>query len=155
MIQCNCENREWVETWQVIEIEQGCERRVTRSDSEGQHVGIKDLIEENSIVAIASGDPGEDYYLMKVTGHGSEELEIPTADDRGMSYRAGAEVICGHFLLPIRGSSRHYKVDHSRKAVVYAATARFLCTDLSSLPGERIVLCEQEHIDILNSLEGF
>ena len=71
----DCENREWVEPWQVIEIEQErSERRVTRSDSEGQQVGIKDLIAENSIVAIASGDPGEDYYLMKVTKHRPEEL---------------------------------------------------------------------------------
>ena len=139
----DCENREWVEPWQLIEIEQeASERRVTRSDSEGQRVGIKDLITENSIVAIASGDPGEDYYLMKVTGHGPEELEIPTTDDWGMSYLAGAEVICGHFLLPVRGSSRQYKMDHNRKAVVYAATAPFLCTDLRSLPGERIVLSE-------------
>ena len=128
---------------------------MTRSDSEGQQVGIIDHITDNFIVAIASGDLGKDYYLMKVTGHGPEELEIPIMDDWGTSYPAGAEVICGHFLLNVRGSSCQYKMDHDRKAVVYAATALFLCTDLRSLPGERIVLSEQEHTDILNSLEGF
>ena len=97
---------------------------MTRSESEGHHLGIKDLIAENSVVAIASGDLGKDYYFMKVTGHGPEELETPTMDDWGMSYPAGAEVICGHFLLPIRGSSRQYRMDHSRKAVVYTVTAR-------------------------------
>ena len=155
--QCDdCENREWVEPWKEIEIEQeGSERRVTRSESEDQRVGIKDLITENSVVAIASGDPGEDYYLMRVTTHGPEELEVPTKDDWGILYPAGAEVICGHFLLPIRGSSRQYKIDLNWKAIVYVATARFLCTELRSLPGERLVLSEQEHLDILNSLEGF
>lgn len=41
--QCDdCENREWVEPWKEIEIEQeGSERRVTRSESEDQRVGIK------------------------------------------------------------------------------------------------------------------
>ena len=154
--QFDCENGEWVEPWKEIELEQeGGQRRVTRSETVDQRVGIKDLITENSVVAIASGDPGEDYYLIKVTGQGPEELQTPTKDDWGILYPAGAEILCGHFLLPKRGSSRNYKMDSARKAIVYAATAAFVCTDLQCLRDETIVLSEQEHLDILQSLEGF
>lgn len=106
-------------------------------------------------MAIASGDPGEDYYLLQVSGQGAEQLGTITKDDWGASYPAGAEIIVGHFLLPIIGSSRQYKIDHGRKAMAYAATARFLCTDLHSLPGDTVLISEQEHLDILSSLEGF
>lgn len=119
-----CENREWVEPWEEVEVEQeGSARRVTRSELEDQRVGIKDLITENSVLAIASGDPVEDYYLMKVTSHGPEELDVPTQDDWGAHYPAGAEVICGHFLLPIREANRQYKIDGNKKAIVFAVTA--------------------------------
>ena len=70
-------------------------------------------------------------------------------------YPAGTEILCGHFLLPKRGSSRNYKMDSAQKAIVYAATAAFVCTDLQCLRDETIVLSEQEHLDILQSLEGF
>ena len=51
--------------------------------------------------------------------------------------------------------SRHYKVDQTRKAIVHAATVQFLCTVICSLPGDIAVVSEQEHLDILNSLNGF
>ncbi|KAL9977360.1 hypothetical protein ACROYT_G014752 [Oculina patagonica] len=77
-----CENCEWVKPWDEVEIEQeGSTRRVTRHETVDQRVGIKDLITENSIVAIASGGPGEDFYLMKVTVCHPEELDVPTKDD--------------------------------------------------------------------------
>lgn len=48
---------------------------------ERQHVDIKDLIRENSVVATASGDNGEHNHLMKVTLRGPEELDIPTQNN--------------------------------------------------------------------------
>ena len=33
---------------------------------------VKELLAKNNIMAIASGDPGEEYYLLKVTGNGPE-----------------------------------------------------------------------------------
>lgn len=59
-----------------------------------------------------------------------------------MSYSVGVEVICGYFLFFIRGLSRYYKMDYSRKVVVYVAIARFFCIDFRFLVGERIVLSE-------------
>ena len=72
----HCQNHKWVDSCEDIEMEQeGIVRRVTRSGTEGEQATIKDLITEGYIVAIASGDHGEDYYLLKVTGQGQEELE--------------------------------------------------------------------------------
>ena len=154
----DCLNQDWIQPWEDIELEaDGISRRVTRGEIGEQRTAVKDLITEGSVVAIASGDPGEDYYLLKVTGQGVDSLRTQTKDDWAASYPAGAEIICGHFLLPsVAGrSNRQYKVDQSRKAIVYATTARFLCTDLCSLPGDIAVVSEQEHLDILNSLDGF
>ena len=94
---------------------------------------------------------------MKVTACRPEELDVPTKDDWRAQYPAGAEVIRGHFLLPmIRGSSRQFQIDVKRNAIVYAATVRFICSELCSLSDQtELVLSKKEHLDILNSLEGF
>lgn len=132
----HCQNREWVDSWEDIEMEQeGIVRRVTRNGTEGEQASIKDLITEGYIVAIASGDPGEDYYLLKVTGQGPEELETINKDDWGASYPAGTEVISGHVLLPfVDGSLNHqHKIDQSRKAIVLMQPQHSSCVP-SSIP---------------------
>ena len=153
-----CENSDIVDGWEEIHIEtERITRRVTRSQVVGEERnGLKDIVSEGSCVAIASGDPGEDYYLLKVS-EGPKELQRLTRDDWGATYPAGAEVLSGHWLLPVTctRSSRSYKVDYTRMALVYASTARFLCTNLRPLPQDTFEVMEEEHINILQSLEGF
>ena len=70
-------NRDWVQPLEDVTVEQeGSGRRVTRGEIEQQQACFKGLITEGSIVAIhvASEDPGKDYYLLKVTGRGTEQL---------------------------------------------------------------------------------
>ena len=50
-------------------------------------------------MAIASGDPGEEYYLLKVTGNGPEILQNQNKDDWGMCFPTGAKVLRGHFFV--------------------------------------------------------
>lgn len=150
-----CENRDFVDEWEEDSIEhEETARRITRAEVQDQRDGIKDLISEGSFVAIASGDPGEDYYLLEIS-EGPKALQQLTKDKWGATYPAGAEVVSGHFLLPVPRSSRHYKIDYTRKAMVYASTARFLCTDLQPLPCETFQVTEEEHLDILHSMDGF
>ena len=52
------------------EIQQ--QARVTRSEAVGNLSSIKDLLTKEAVVAIASGDSGEDYYL-KITGNGQKD----------------------------------------------------------------------------------
>ena len=152
----SCENHDLVDEWEEISIEQEVTtRRVTRAEAHEQQAGILDLVSEGSFVAIASGDPGEDYYLLKVS-EGPKDLQTPTKDDWGATYPAGAEVLTGHFLIQVAGTrSRHYNVDYSRKALVYASTATFLCTDVRSLPCDTLQVTEEEHLNILHSVDGF
>ena len=42
---------------------------------------MKDLFTKGSVVAIASGDPGEDYYLLQVTGQRAEIVKTLAKDD--------------------------------------------------------------------------
>lgn len=123
-----CDNQWYVDSWEAIEIEpeRGYgHQRATRAEIQEQREGIKDLISKDAVVAIASGDPGEEYYLMKVTGNGLEVLDKRTTDDWSSSYPAGAEVFRGHFFIAAEESSddRSYTLDASKKAIVYAATA--------------------------------
>ena len=68
-----CEDKEYVDEWESIEVgqERGYgQQRATRADIEEKREGIKDLVSEGAVIAIASGNPGGEYYLMKVTGNG-------------------------------------------------------------------------------------
>ncbi|KXJ20237.1 hypothetical protein AC249_AIPGENE16598 [Exaiptasia diaphana] len=100
---------------------------------------------KGSIVAIASGDNEEDYYLLKVTKDGSETLERATTDDWGAKYRAGAMVMRTFF-----GESW----STTKEALVYVATVRFICQDLQQIGNEYKIDLKQ-HEEILSSLHGF
>ena len=134
-------------------------RVTTRSDTSENVSSVKELLAKNTIGAIASGDLGEEYYLLKVTGNGPEILNKQTKDDWGMCFPTGAEVLRGHFFLRQEDTSLHsYYLEKGKAALVYAATARFICPDLQRRPRndrEVIELSEQLHLDILQSLSGF
>ncbi|CAH3173995.1 unnamed protein product, partial [Porites evermanni] len=97
-------------------------------------------------------DPGEEYYLLKMTGNGPEHLRKRVKDDWGMCFPPGAEVTT-------RRSLSSFLLYRERKlTVVYAATARYTCPELEtqiSNDREIIELSEQIHLDILESLNGF
>ena len=87
-------------------------------------------------MAIASGAPGEEYYLLKVTGNGPEILNKRTKDDWGMCFPTGAEVLRGR---QEEDTSLHsYYLEKGKAALVYAATARFIC------PGPSLCTYKQE-----------
>ena len=81
-LECNyeaCENSNYVSGWeeQDLERQEGHHRTaVTRSDVSTTIEVIKDLAAKHAIVAIASADRGEDYYLLQVTSDGPEVLEV-------------------------------------------------------------------------------
>ena len=59
-----------------------------------------DLIEENSIVAIAEREDNHfDNYLLKVISSGAVVLESDESDDYGIAYPVGSYVLKGHFFL--------------------------------------------------------
>ena len=64
-----------------------------------QREQIKDLTARDSNMAIASYDPEEDYYLVRVTNDGSETLQTSLSDARNNSFPPGAEVVKGHFYI--------------------------------------------------------
>ena len=77
-----------------------------------------------------------------------------------MSFPPGAEVVRGHFFVKQEeGTSLHsYYLEKGKVAVVYSATARFICPELpnhTTNNEEVITLSEQLHLDILESLNGF
>ena len=72
-----------MDDWETIEIQQEKgygHQRATRGDIQEQREGIKDLVTKDALIAIASGDPGEEYYLLKVTGNGPEVLTERATD---------------------------------------------------------------------------
>ena len=93
-------NTEYIAKWEQVQLEsERVERRATRADMNEQRKRIVDLISANSTVAIASGDVDEDYYLLQVSGNGPEVLSRSTKDDWGSKYKAGIEVLRGHFYV--------------------------------------------------------
>ena len=117
-------------------------------------------LSKNAFIAIASGDPGEEYYLLKVTGNGLEVLAERTTDDWSCTYRSGAEVFRGNFLVgeTTVSEDRLYILDTTEKAIVYATTTRFICPELQTektINGTFYKVNSDLHLDILGSLDGF
>ncbi|CAH3023172.1 unnamed protein product [Porites evermanni] len=54
----------------------------------------------NSTVAIVSGDASDDYYLLKVVSEQPQILKNAVKDDWGVRYPAGAKVSCTDVLGP-------------------------------------------------------
>lgn len=93
---------------------------------------IADLTTCGSTVAIAAyEDPIYDFYLLKVTSNGVEELEHPTTDDYSSHYQTGSAVLKGHFFLRENIHDMTYTLDTKGVAIVYAATARHILSDLA------------------------
>ena len=72
-----CKNTKYVSGWKTVQLEMESrqQNRATRSEAAEMLISIKELLIKNAVVAIASGDPGEEYYLLKITGNGPEILE--------------------------------------------------------------------------------
>ena len=103
-------------------------------------------------------DPGEEYYLLKITGNGPEHLRKRVKDDWGMCFPPGAEVERGHFLIRRQDdpSLHSYCIEKGKLAVVYTATALYICPELESqISNDREIIELSEHLDILESLNGF
>ena len=159
-----CENSLYVDNWEEQELEREHGHQpsvVTRGDVSDALEGIKQLATKGAIVATASADRGEDYYLLQVTGDGPEVISAEESDNWGASYPPGAEIIRGYFLIRkrTRHFPYHYQLNLEKKAAVYAATMRFICPELSVFDIYATPLVyeipEALHMDILESLHGF
>lgn len=94
----NCDNSSYVKSWdQQIFEQEAPERRATRNDVAEMREGLLDLLTKNSIVAVASGYVGEDYYLLNVISVHAETLTRNISDDWNAQFCAGSSVIRGHF----------------------------------------------------------
>ena len=156
----SCQNSAFVGEWEEQELarEDGhYPTVVTRSDISTTLEAIKNLATKHATVAIASADRGEDYYLLQVTGDGPEILSKEETDDWGATYPPGAEIIRGWFLTRNGNtrSSYQYKLVVDKKAVVYAATVRYICPELNVSGKHTYQISEELHLDILQSLHGF
>ena len=110
------------------------ERRTTRNDVAKMREGLLDLVTKNSIVAIASGDVGEDYYLLNVISDHPETLTANLTDDWNAQNRAGSSVIRGHFYECVdcqqSSTNRFFKLVTDKTGCVYSSTVCFICSEL-------------------------
>ena len=158
-----CDNPLYVKGWDQQILEQEApERRATRNDVAEMREGLLDLVAKNNIVAIASGDVGEDYYILNVISDHADTLTANLMDDWNAQYRAGSSVIRGHFYERVdcqqSSSNRFFKLVTDKISCVYSSTVCFICSELEECMenGEKMfMLSEWEHLDILGSLDGF
>jgi len=134
----SCANSEWVDDWKELKIDREPSPAATRHAQKDTvavttdtAVKIADLAVAGSVVAVAAdADSSYDYYLLKVTSDGVEELAEDVTDDYGCIYNTGQEVLKGHFFLRDNLIDMTYKLDESKVAIVYAGTVRHICSDL-------------------------
>ena len=70
-----------------------------------------------------------DFYLLRVSSDGVEELDETIMDDYGSQYYAGHQVLRGHFYLRENIHDMTFSLDTKWMAIVYAATVRHICSD--------------------------
>lgn len=83
---------------------------------------------------------------------------MPATDAWNNSFPAGAEVIRGHFYLLEDRVRCTYTLNKDKEALVYAATVRYICRDLSiqHINGKDFYrLLESQHLNISDALKGF
>ena len=115
-------NSAFVDKWEEQEL--ACEDGhyptvVTRSDISTMLEAIKNLATKHATVAIASADPGEDYYLLQVTGDEPEILSKEETDVGELHIPTRCrEIISGWFLTHNENtrSSYQYKLVVDKKS---------------------------------------
>ena len=156
-------NKEWVDDWKEVEIKREASPATTRQSTATSALDndtmahMADLAAKGSTVAIAAfEDPAYDFYPLKVTSNGMEELEEPMTDDYSCQYPSGSVVLKGHFSLRENLQDMTNTLDTKRLAVVYAGTVRAICTDLSVKKKNRnkpiYKLSMQQHEEIIGSM---
>ena len=118
---------------------------------------MADLAAKGNTVAIATfEDLVYDFYLLKVTSDGVEELEEPLTDGYSCHYPGGSAVLKGHFFLRENLQDMTYTLDIKRLAIVDAGTVQAVCTDLSVKKKNRnnpiYKLSMQQHEEIIGSM---
>ena len=121
-----------MDDWKEVRLERESSVATTRQAGEeneatlgGTAVRIEDLAAEGRIVAIAAADdPNFDYYLLKVTGNGVEELGEATTDDYGCTFPRGSAGLRGNFFIRDNIIDMTYKLDEKKSMFVLAATVR-------------------------------
>jgi len=97
--------------------------------AEPVHLHVADLVDKDSIIAIAADD-SYDYYLLKVTSDGTVILDEDVVDDYGCAFPAGSRVLKGHFSQRDNLIDMTYKLDLQKVALVYPGTVRYVCAEL-------------------------
>jgi len=133
----NCTNKAWLDDWEEVEICRDGSVATTRQAAEEPILDhdtashIADLAVKGSNVATAADDePMYDFYLVKVTSEGVEELASNFTDDYHCTALRGEQVIKGNFYLRDNIHNMTFTLDEKCTAVVYAATVHHICGEL-------------------------
>ena len=75
-------NADYVSAWQTVELETESRQtnRATRSEAFENLSSVTNLFTKRAIVAIATGDPGKEYYLLKITYYNQAKILRITDD---------------------------------------------------------------------------
>ena len=131
------QTRLWLDDWKEVEICRDGSVATTRQAAEESILDhdtashIADLAVKGSTVAIAAAhDPMYDFYLVKVTSEGVEELDCNYTDDYHCTALRGEQVIKGNSYLRDNIHDVTFTLDEKHTAVMYAAAVRHICGEL-------------------------
>ena len=95
---------------------------------------IAEMATTDSVVALAAeGDPNYDYYLLKVTSDGIQNLKNIETDNYSTTVAAASKVLRGYFFVRENLPDMTYKLEASKSTVVHIRTARCICFDLEMI----------------------
>ena len=135
----NCCNVVCMDEWRTVEVDLQNEPSDKETRSEPlPDVNPTEMIAEmattDSVVALAAeADPNYDYYLLKVTSDGIQNLKNIETDNYGTTMAAGSKVLRGCFFVRENLLDMTYKLQTSKSAIVHTRTIRCICFDLAMI----------------------
>ena len=83
-----------------------------------------------AVAADADADPMYNFFLLKVTPEGVEELDSNYMDDYNFTAMRGQQVLKGNFYLRDNIHDMTFILDKECTVAVYAATVCHICGEL-------------------------
>ena len=127
----------------IIQTEKS--KKASEEPEEETEPSLMDMIKKDSIIAVYTDDPGEDYYLIKAT-HEPVVLTQDEADSWGNYFKRNMEVVRGFYYRKLK-SSLTFKLISNKQVLI--SVKSILCP-LEISPNKSITLPVTMHEDLIS-----
>lgn len=144
----DCNNKDVTSRKHAVKREFYANETEENDNGDGE-TSIENLIEKDSILALFTDDPGEEYYLLKALSP-PNILKRETKDSWGALYPPGTEVIKGHYFEKIE----NFRYRLIKNMIAYVPLMSVKHVLLNDCHDNILAITENDHLDILAAVDN-